>query len=75
MDFPSSIPPAITLLLVSYFCHTLNEVGRHRLDEWICESEENMRLFEECVEMSLLPVQYDIDRMEELEDLHAINLN
>lgn len=58
----ANVPLAITKLLVSYFCHTLDEAGRKKLDQWICENDQNMDVFEECLEESLKPVVFDPDR-------------
>lgn len=74
-QLPSNIPTDIANALVAYFCHTINENQHNRLDEWICESDSNMRVFEECLETSLLPVRYDADRTEGLEPWQSVNFN
>jgi len=47
------IPVEITNILVAYFCHTATATQRLLLDEWICPSDENMRVFYQCQEVSL----------------------
>jgi hypothetical protein len=74
-DLPTTIPTSIANLLVAYFCHTATSEQRDQLDEWICENEGNMRVFEECLESSLLPVTFDPDRAEEFDVVHRMNLN
>lgn len=69
------IPVDITNILVAYFCHTATEAQRFKLDEWICASDENMRVFDLCLESSLAPFQPDPDRDEELDVADSINLN
>ena len=61
------IPAHIAILLVGYFAQTTTPEETQVIDDWICASEENMRLFEECLEATLKPVLYDPDRGEEFE--------
>ena len=68
----NNIPLPIASLLVAYFCHTATKQQRLELDEWICKSDDNMRVFEACVEASLLQQQFDPDRYEPLaEKIHS----
>jgi hypothetical protein len=71
----STIPPSIAILLVGYFCLTLDRQQRELLDESVCENDANMELFEHCLETSLLPIQFDPDRAEELSGIAMMNLN
>jgi uncharacterized protein YbgA (DUF1722 family) len=41
----------ITKLIVGYFNQTLTEEERETLDEWICTYDDNMRVFEEIVQL------------------------
>ena len=74
-QLPATVPTAVANLLVAYFCHTATEEQRLQLDEWICKNDSNMAVFETCLETSLLPVTFDPDRAEELEELQSIHLN
>ena len=74
-DLPPTIPTEIANILVAYFCQTATEQQRNQLDEWICENDQNMRVFEECLESSLLPVQPDPDRDMQFEPQQIMNLN
>lgn len=58
------VPFRIVRLLISFFSHTITEEQKDQLDEWICETDSNMKLFEECLETTLLPVVSDPERDE-----------
>lgn len=53
---PATIPTSVANLLLAHFCQTAMKEQRLQLDEWICENDMNMGVFEECLETSLLPV-------------------
>jgi len=69
------VPFRIANLLVAYFCHTATEEQRYELDEWISSSNDNMRMFGNCVESSLAPFQPDPDRDEETVFEYPVVLN
>ncbi len=75
MEAPALIPVASAELLVGYFCHTAKEEQRMILDEWICENDGNMRVFEQCLEVSLLQKEIDSDRLDEFPRYYEMNLN
>lgn len=62
MQSPTHVPVSIARLLVAYFCHTITESGKDILDEWICMNDENMKVFEECLDIAALPKVYDAER-------------
>ncbi len=71
-----TIPYSVTLLLIGYFSQTLTQVQQQQLDDWMCANEANQRIFEECLEVTLLPKQFDIDGQEfEFEITGAVHLN
>jgi hypothetical protein len=59
------IPSNIAPLLVAYFGHTATEQQQAQLDEWVCANDENMHVFENCLEASLKPKSVDPDRIKE----------
>lgn len=58
------VPFRIVRLLIGFFSHTITEHQKDQLDDWICESDSNMKVFETCLETSLLPVIIDPERDE-----------
>ena len=46
-----TISVTITKLIVGFFNETLTVTEHNRLDEWICENDDNMIIFEEMVEL------------------------
>lgn len=71
------IPLSVVRLLTAFFARTITPEQREQLDDWICADEAvNMRVFEECLEISLLPVIYDPERDDaDYELSQRINLN
>ena len=48
-----TLPLNVVKLLLGFCIKNINEEERDLLDEWICESESNMKLFGECLEVTL----------------------
>ena len=70
------IPYSIELLLICYFSQTFTEIQQQQLDDWMCANEANQRIFEECLEVILLPKQFFIDGQEfDFEIMGAGHLN
>ncbi len=68
------LPLHIAKLLVGYFQYTLTEQERDELDDWICESDNNMQIFGACLEVSLRPKisDPDMDAEDQLEFMSDI---
>jgi len=62
---PAAVPPNIAILLVVYFCHIALEAQRLQFDDWICASDDNMRVFDAYLDASLAAKVYDPDRHDE----------
>ena len=56
-DDNRSIPLYITRLIVGFFQKTLTTEEHDKLDEWIEASEDNIEVFEQCLEMAQRPPQ------------------
>ena len=52
-----NIPSDIATLIVGFFHYSLTPEEHDKLDEWVCLSDENVRICEDCVEMAQRPVQ------------------
>ena len=39
-------------LIIGFFCHTLTKDQTEELDHWLSESDENMQIFEEVLEVA-----------------------
>src|SRR5262245_56215004 len=65
----TSISLSFVLLLVGHFHQTLTETQKDELDQWICSSDENMKVFEKCLEQTLLPKNPDPNIDEADQDL------
>lgn len=63
-DTEQNIPLAIVRLLVGNFTSTNTQSEKVALDEWICASDENMKVFEQCLETSLRSANPDQDNDE-----------
>jgi hypothetical protein len=66
-----TIPLSIVKLLIGYFSHTNNVAEKDALDKWICADDNNMQVFEECLEITSRPAQYDPERDEEEMELRC----
>jgi len=66
------IPEKIAHLMVAYFSRTASFSEKSALDKWICASDENMRVFETSLELSLRPISPDPDHSEEESELFQI---
>lgn len=60
------VPAEISILLVAYFCHTATEAQPQQLDDWICASDDHMRVFDACLEALLTAKVVDPERDEGL---------
>lgn len=60
-----TIPLSIVKLLIGFFSHTNNKAEKDALDKWICADDDNMKIFEECLEITYRPTRYDPERDEE----------
>lgn len=58
------LPVTIVHLLIGFFAQTLTEAQHDQLDEWMCESEANQLIFEDCLEITLLARTYHPDQDE-----------
>lgn len=47
-----SVPSEMVKILVSHFTLTATEHEENMLDEWICEDDDNMQVFEQCLEVA-----------------------
>jgi ferric-dicitrate binding protein FerR (iron transport regulator) len=65
------IPLSIVKLLIGFFSHTNNDAEKDALDKWICADDNNMQVFEECLEITLRSAQYDPERDEEEMELRT----
>lgn len=72
----TAIPISAVYLLIGYFSQTLTEKQKGELDEWMCSDEANQQIFEECLEVTLQPKQFNIDGQEfDLEITGTVHLN
>lgn len=72
----TSIPTSTVLLLIGYFSQTPTEYQHNELDEWMCANDTNQRMFEKCLEVTLLSKRFNIDGQEfEFEITGAVHLN
>lgn len=70
------IPLPIVKLLIAHFSHSITEEEKLQLDDWICASNSNMKVFEECLEITLLPSVSNPERgQNDVEPPGQINLN
>lgn len=72
MSNEKMIPEKIAHLLVAYFSRTATFGEKESLDEWICASDDNMKVFEDALELVLRPISPDPDRSEEESELFGI---
>lgn len=49
----NQLPLSIVKLLIGFFVENISEEESERLDEWICENENNMKIFGECMEVTI----------------------
>lgn len=63
MKHNRTIPLSIVKLLMGFFSRTNNEAEKDALDEWVSK-DDNMRIFEECMEITSRPAEYNHERDE-----------
>ena len=67
-DKCDKIPSEIAKLIVGYFHRTLTPHEHDMLDEWLCLSDDHIKIFEDCLEITLRPVRpetnWDMDEEE-----------
>ena len=51
MNNEETIPVSIAKLMIAYFNQTISKGELDSLDEWICASDDNMRIFDEMVNL------------------------
>src|SRR5260221_8680783 len=66
------LPLWVARLIVGFFQHTLTEEEKDQLDEWICINDENVKIFEGCLEITLRSKQPDSDMNYEENELRYI---
>jgi hypothetical protein len=70
-----NVPVDISILLAAYLCYTATDAQRNHLDDWICANDDNMRVFDACVEASLAAKVFNPDRHDEPDLGIEIELN
>ncbi len=53
MQSDNLIPLPADKLLIVYFSHTITDKEKLQLDDWIYATQSNMKIFGECLEISL----------------------
>jgi len=51
MNGEESMQVSIAKLMIAYFNHTITQSELDSLDEWICASDDNMKIFDEMVNL------------------------
>lgn len=70
------IPSRIVGLLIAFFSQTISKPESTELDEWICASDDNIRMFGDFVKInSAAPVPHPDLQEFEFEMVGAVHLN
>lgn len=76
MQTDNLIPLSVVKLLIAYFSHTITETEKLQLDDWICATQNNMKIFGECLQITLFPFVSDPERDQNDADTNGpINMN
>lgn len=74
--FPLQLPVRIAGLIIGFVCNTLTETEKEALNDWVCEKDDNLTIFEQLLDRenpdTIQPEQY-LDRYHELMELWVVS--